>query len=218
MNWSSANPVILLGAGGHAKVLLDVLQLVGRNVLGLVTPDIEKGSKHLGLEVLGDDEQLKRYNPSEIDIVNGIGSLPFQKLRWQVSDKIRSWGFSLSKVIHPSAIISADISLDEGVQVMAGCLIQAGTKIGCDSIINTGAILDHDCRVGAGCHIAPGVTCSGGVFINEGCHIGTGAVITQSLTIERGAVIAAGTTIYKNVIKDNLVKGQCKMLVEQVGV
>jgi len=192
-------PVILLGAGGHAKVLLDSLRLERRNVLGIVTPDLERGSKHLGLVVLGDDKQLKQYNPSEIDLVNGIGSLPFQQLRWNVSDKVRSWGFRLSQVIHPSAIVSSDVTFDEGVQVMAGCVIQPGCTIGRDTIINTGCMIDHDCVINENTHIAPGCTLSGGANIGKSVHIGTGATIIQNIKIGKGAVIAAGTTLYKDV-------------------
>jgi len=192
-------PMILLGAGGHAKVLLDSLRLERRNVLGIVTPDLERGSKHLGLVVLGDDKQLKQYNPSEIDLVNGIGSLPFQQLRWNVSDKVRSWGFRLSQVIHPSAIVSSDVTFDEGVQVMAGCVIQPGCTIGRDTIINTGCMIDHDCVINENTHIAPGCTLSGGANIGKSVHIGTGATIIQNIKIGKGAVIAAGTTLYKDV-------------------
>jgi len=202
-----AKPVILLGAGGHAKVLLEVLQLEGRNVLGLLTPDLEKGRKHFGLEVLGVDEQLQQFKPSDIDIVNGIGSLPFEQFRWKVSNKVRSWGFSLSTVIHPSAVVSKAAILEEGVQIMAGCVIQSGCTIGKDAIINTGSTIDHDCMVGEKTHIAPGCTLSGGVRVGEAVHISTGCSVIQNIEVGEGAVVAAGTTLYQDV--------EAKMLVKQ---
>jgi hypothetical protein len=82
--------VILLGAGGHAKVLVEVLRLNHCDIVGLFTPDFEMGSKYLGLEVLGDDDdELENYDPAEVDLVNGNGSLPYQRLRWDVSNKVR---------------------------------------------------------------------------------------------------------------------------------
>ena len=198
--------MILLGAGGHAKVLLEALRLEGRNVLGLVTPDLEKVSKHLGIEVLGDDEQLRQYNPSEIDLVNGIGSLPFQSLRWNISSKMRSWGYKFSKVIHPSAIVSSSASIEEGVQIMAGAVIQSGCIVGRDTIINTGCTIDHDCEIGESTHIAPGSTLSGGAKIGKSTHIGTGTSIIQNIKIGDGAVVAAGTTLYKDVEANVFVK------------
>jgi len=206
MKDGSDKPVILLGAGGHAKVLLEVLRIQGCNVLGLATPDLEKGSRFFGLEVLGDDDQLKRYNPSEIDIVNGIGSLPFQQLRWSVSNKIRSWEYHLSKVIHPSAVVSSNVTLDEGVQIMAGSVIQPGCNIGRDTIINTGCTIDHDCEIGENTHIAPGCTLSGGVSVGKSAHIGTGVSIIQNIKIGEGVVVAAGTTLYKDVEANLMVK------------
>ena len=198
--------MVLLGAGGHAKVLLEALQLEGRNVLGLLTPDLEKGSKHLVLEVLGDDEQLQQFKPSDIDIVNGIGSLPFEQLRWKISNKVRSWGFGLSRVIHPTAVVSSNATLEEGVQIMAGCVIQPGCTIGKDSIINTGSTIDHDCIIGEKSHIAPGCTLSGGVRVGELVHIGTGCSIIQNIKVGDGAVVAAGTTLYKDVEENMFVK------------
>jgi len=202
----SAKPVILLGAGGHAKVLLEALRLEGCSILGLVTPDLEKGSRYLGLEVLGDDEQLKKYSPTDIELVNGIGSLPFQNLRWSVSNQVRSWGYKLSKVIHPSAIVSSNVTLDEGVQIMAGCVIQPGCTIGHDTIINTGCTIDHDCEIGENAHIAPGCTLSGDVNVGKSVHIGTGASVIQNIKIGEGAMVAAGTTIYKDVKENMLIK------------
>ena len=206
MSRISTKPVILLGTGGHAKVLLETLRYEERNVLGLVTPDLEKGSKHLGLEVLGNDEQLQQFNPSEIVLVNGIGSLPFQQLRWNVGDKVRSWGFGFSSVIHPSAVILSDVSIDEGVQIMAGCVIQPGCSIGQDTIINTGTTIDHDCVIGERTHIAPGCTLSGGVRVGKSVHIGTGSSIIQNIEIGEGAVVAAGTTLYENIEAKMLIK------------
>jgi len=206
MKYGSDKPVILLGAGGHAKVLLEVLRLEQCNVLGLVAPDLEKGSRHLGLEVLGDDEQIKQYNPSEIGLVNGIGALPYQKLRWSVSNKTRSWGYHLSKVIHPSAVVSSNVTLDEGVQIMAGCVIQPGCTVGRDTIINTGCTIDHDCEIGESTHIAPGCTLSGGVNIGKFVHVGTGTSIIHNAAIGEGTVVAAGTTLYKDVEANVFVK------------
>jgi len=183
-----------------------VLQLEHRNILGLITPELEKGSKHHGLEVLGDDEQLKQYNPTEIDLINGIGSLPSQKLRWQVSEKVRSWGYTLSQVIHPSAIVTSSATLGEGVQIMAGCAIQPGCNIGRDTIINTGCMIDHDCVIDENSHIAPGCVLSGGINIGRSVHIGTGSNVIQNIRIGEGAVVAAGTTLYKNVEKNIFIK------------
>jgi UDP-perosamine 4-acetyltransferase len=104
---------IILGAGGHAKVVADVLNLLEREILGFVTPDLEAGTVFCGKKILGDDDYIKSYPPDEVALINGVGSLPRKKLRWELAEKMRKLGYKYSSVIHPDAIISSDANLDE---------------------------------------------------------------------------------------------------------
>ena len=192
----SNKPVIILGAGGHAKVVADILKLSSRDVF-------------CGKKVLGNDEVINSYSPEDIELVNGIGSLPRKKLRWQLASRMRQQGYTFASVIHPNTIIAADVDLAEGVQIMAGVVIQAGTKTGIDSIINTGAIIDHDCKIAANCHLAPGVVCSGGVTIGRNTHLGTGTIVIEYRTVGCNCVVAAGTTVFRD-IPDNITFIQTK--------
>jgi sugar O-acyltransferase (sialic acid O-acetyltransferase NeuD family) len=192
-------PVIILGAGGHAKVVAEALKLSERDILGFVTPDLKTGSEFCGKKVLGDDQVINNYFPDNIELVNGIGSLPRKKLRWKLADKMRAQGYSFTTVIHPDATISSDLSLSEGVQIMAGVVIQSGSIIGHDTIINTGVLIDHDCKIFENCHLAPGVVCSGGIVIGENTHIGTGSLIINNLNIGKNCIIAAGSIIFKDI-------------------
>jgi len=192
-------PVIIMGAGGHAKVLHDALELSGRVVLGFVTPDLKVGEKFCGEKVLGSDDAINHYSPDEIELVNGVGSLPRKDLRWTLAEKMRKQGYKFATVIHPCSVIAIDVNVGEGVQIMAGVIIQAGTNIKLDSIINTGSLIDHDCTIERNCHIAPGVVCSGGVVIRSNTHLGTGSVVTEYRTIGSNCTIAAGSVIYKNI-------------------
>jgi UDP-perosamine 4-acetyltransferase len=195
----SIKPVIILGAGGHAKVLADALKLSGREILGFVTPDTDVGMNYCGKKVLGDDSIIEQYSADEIELVNGIGALPTKNLRWLLADKMRKQGYKFAIVIHPDAIITADVDLLEGTQIMAGVVIQSGTKIGQDTIINTGALIDHDCQIGNQCHIAPGVIFSGGINIGSNTHLGTGAIVIQNISIGENCVISAGSIVYKDI-------------------
>ena len=167
-------PVIILGTGGHAKVVADALKLSGREILGFVTPDLEIGTEFCGKKILGDDLVINQYAPDTVELVNGVGSLPKKILRWQLAEKMRIRGCSFATIIHPRAMIASGVSLGEGVQVMAGAVIQSGTIIEQDSIINTGALIDHDCKIGKNCHLAPGIVMGGGVVVGENSHIGVG--------------------------------------------
>jgi sugar O-acyltransferase (sialic acid O-acetyltransferase NeuD family) len=196
----SSKPGIILGVGGHAKVVADVLNLLGREILGFVTPDIEAGTEFCGKKILGDDDYIKSYSPDEVELINGVGSLPRKNLRCELADKMRKQGYRFTSIVHPDTVIGSDVSLDEGVQIMAGVVIQPGVKIGRDSIINTGTLIDHDCKIGDNCHIGPGVVFSGGVVIGSNTHLGTGTVVTEYRSIGGNCIVAAGSVVFKDIL------------------
>lgn len=189
-------PVILLGAGGHAKVLLDILWEQGAEILGIAEKDgVDRPMELCGVPVIGNDSDVLGYSPEEIDLVNGIGSIGSTALRQKVYEKFKVQGYNFRQVIHSNAIVSRKAELDEGVQVMAGAVVNIGARIGENSIINTNASVDHDCFIGAHTHIAPGATLSGSVTVGNGSHIGTRATIVQSVCIGEGVVVGAGAVV-----------------------
>jgi len=199
LNQHQQKSVLLLGGGGHAKVLAGALQATGRQIIGVLVPDTAPGSLLFGIPVLGDDAYLARFTPQQIDLVNGLGSLPGQNHRHHLARACRDQGFSFATVIHPSAVVAADADIGSGVQIMAGCILQPGSRVGMDTIINSGSIIDHDCRIGDGCHIAPGCTLSGGVTVGNLAHLGTGTVVIQQITIGAAAIIGAGSVVVRDV-------------------
>lgn len=192
--------VVIIGAGGHARVLLDALQLSACKILGFIDPAFAKGAQGPGgLPVLGGDEVLKELATSEVQLVNGLGSIGPTASRSAVYRRGKEAGFAFAQVVHPSAVVSGSAMLGEGVQVMAGCIIQTGANIGANSIVNTRASIDHDCEIGETVHIAPGVTLSGSVRIGDRAHIGPGAVVIQGITIGADSLVAAGAVVYRDV-------------------
>ena len=195
----TVKPVIVLGAGGHAKVIIDALRLCGREIIG-ITDSEDTGESHFcGIEVLGDDGSLLEHSPEEVVLANGIGAMPGSELRRKLHQRMTDKGYEFAIVIHPSAVVAADVTIGNGVQLMAGTVIQPGVRIGSSTIINTGVTVDHDCNVHSHCHLAPGVTLSGNVEVNRCTHIGTGTSIIQGITIGENCVIAAGSIIYSDV-------------------
>ena len=194
-----AKPLILLGTGGHAKVVAEALRLSGREILGVTDPNSSPGSNFFGVKVLGGDEAIYDYSPEEVELVNGVGALPGKARRWEIGEQMRRRGYRFASVIHPSAVIAKDVELSEGTQVMAGAVIQPSVKIGVDTIVNTGVCIDHDCEIGANCHLAPGVILSGEVYIGDSVHIGTGTSVIQKLNIGSGTFVAAGSILYKDI-------------------
>lgn len=192
--------VIVVGGGGHAKVVIESAFSAGFEIEGIVDPAFDQGSKGPGgLKVLGGDEFLQDLSPDTVTLINGIGSLPGKNARWETASRLRATGFRFVEVIDPTAIYSSDLTTAEGVQIMTAAVLQPGVRLGRDSMVNTGAMLDHDCEVGDQVHIAPGVVMSGNVRVGNNCHIGVGAVVSHGLNIGKGAVVGAGATVVRDV-------------------
>lgn len=199
--------VIVLGAGGHANVLIDTLQLMGCEITGITVPKNTNSSKYRGYSIIGDDDSILNYPTDDVKLVNGLGSIGSPVVRAKIFKNMKEKGYTFLQVIHPSAIIASDVTLSEGVQVMAGSIIQPGSFIGENSIVNTKVSIDHDCKIGSNVHIAPGVTISGGVEIGDNVHIGTGAVIIQGIKIGENSIVGAGSVCVKDIEKNQTVMG-----------
>ncbi|SHF80893.1 UDP-perosamine 4-acetyltransferase [Modicisalibacter ilicicola DSM 19980] len=194
-------PVILLGAGGHAKVVLDLLQALERRVLGICDPVLAAQGADIwrGLPVLGDDTIINRYEPASIELANGTGSLPGKPLRRRLHAHFNRLGYRFATLVHPHAHVGSGVKLGQGVQLMAGVIVQADTCLGDDVILNTGARVDHDSVIGDHVHLAPGAVLSGNVQVGEGGHIGPGATVIHGVRIGVGAIVGAGTTVVRDI-------------------
>lgn len=201
-------PLIVIGAGGHAKVLIEALLHAGMPLAGIVDADPARhGTTLLDQPIHGGDDFVLALSPTEVLLVNGLGSIADPSLRIRIFETFKGHAYCFETVIHPSAIVANDTLFGEGVQVMAGTVIQPGCRLGDNSIINTGATLDHDCLIGKHVHIAPGVTLSGGVTVGEKAHIGTGATVIQGISIGPKAVVGAGAVVIRDVAANSTVSG-----------
>jgi len=198
-------PLLILGGGGHAGVLVDILRQQNREILGVVSPEKPYNCKIFeSIPHYDCDEDVLRFDKREVRLVNGIGSLPKKNLRTKMYQRFIAIGYKFETVVESTAIVSTYAELNKGVQVMAGAIIQTGATIGANSIINSGAIVEHDCNIGMYNHIAPGATLSGQVQTADNVHVGTGASVIQAVFIGNNSIIGAGSTITKN-ISDNIV-------------
>lgn len=195
----NSKPVIIIGAGDHAKVLLDILLDQNINVIGLTDKNISKGTLIYGVSVIGDDSEILKYKSNEIELVNGIGSIGNTSLRQKVFVSLKEKGYVFKTVIHSSVIISKRAKIGEGVQLLAGSIINTEAEIGDNTIINTKSSIDHGCVIGKHCHIAPGCTFSGCVNVGDGSHVGTGTSIIQGINIGENVLIGAGSIVIHDV-------------------
>ena len=170
--------VVILGAGGHARVLIDCLRLmVGVEPAGLLDKDTSRRGTELdGVPIIGDDGYLAECLGRGIrHAIIGLGSTGDASARRRLYELAESQGFELISAIHPSAVIAASVQIGRGAAIMAGTVMNPGVRLGKNIIVNTGAIVDHDCVLGDHAHIAPGATLSGTVTLGDEVHVGTGA-------------------------------------------
>ncbi len=197
-------PLIVVGGGGHGRVVLEALRSAGSEVRGVVDRDPAVATLlPKGVPFLGDDAALAAFPPAQYSLVNGIGGIGDGKRR-ALFEKLREQGYAFAPVCHASAVVAHDVDRGEGSQIMAGAVLQPGVRLGADAIINTRAAIDHDCLIGDHCHVAPGVVLCGAVVVGEETHIGAGAIIIQGIRVGRGSVIGAGAIVRRDV-GDNVV-------------
>ena len=189
-------------------MLIDALLASSGVIVGIVDPNPAlAGTKILGVPVLGGDDVVDEYPPSQVQLVNGLGSVGLPIKRQQLFEKFKGLGYNFAAVVHPTAVVASDVVLSEGVQVMAGAVIQPGCRIGINSVINTRASVDHDCIISDHVHISPGVTLSGGISVGVCSHIGTGATVIQGISIGNGCLVAAGAVVTKDIADGAKVRG-----------
>lgn len=199
--------VLLIGGGGHAKVLLSILSAQGIKVHAIISPEIDKSfSLFKNVTHLKHDYEILNYSTNEVVLVNGVGSLPYNSLRASIFEEFCRHSYKFMTVKSEHAIVSDFCDLGIGVQIMPGAIINADTIIGDNTIINSGAIIEHDCKVGKNNHIAPGAILCGQSTTEADVHIGTGAVLIQGVTIRRNSVVAAGASVVRDVEKNMLCK------------
>lgn len=188
--------LVLVGAGGHAKVVLEAVRAAGLGeVVGLVDPAPNAGPV-LGAPVLGGDEVLPRLRAEGVGAVVALGG---NALRERVGLRLREMGFALPAVVHPSALVSPSARVSEGAVVMARAVVGAETLVGELAIVNTGAVLDHDNRLGRAAHVAPGCALAGNVLVGDRALVGVGSAVRPGTRIGADAVVGAGSAVVREV-------------------
>lgn len=194
-------PVIVIGAGGHASVVADALLSAGFTVLGFTDAAAQRrGSLVCGLPVLGDDSALAAYGHDAVVLANGIGSLGGEAapLRQRLQAGLEARGWRFCQVIHPAAVVSRFADLGPAVQLMAGCVVQAGATLGQGAIVNSGAVVEHDVVLGAWSHVAPRAVVCGNTRVGAASHIGAGATVRQGLELGPATLVGAGAVVVKS--------------------
>lgn len=178
--------MILYGASGHGKVIIDILE-ANNTPIDYIVDDNPQVNEVLGYEV-------RRNTGSYDEAIISIGSA---EIRRNIVESIDVKKYPVA--MHPTAVVSPRAKIGEGTVVMQGAIIQTCVEIGKHCIINTGASVDHECRIGDYVHIAPHATLSGDVEVGDGTWVGAGAVVKQCIRIGRNCMIGAGAIVVKDV-------------------
>ncbi len=191
--------LLIVGAGGHAKVVIDVVQQnQSHEIIGLIdTVNQDRwGSALYGIEILGGEQELFSYSSNTHDVFIAIGT---NQARQTIAANLTRKGFHIPSLIHPFTQISPTAKLGSGVLVMPGAIVNSDTVISDYCIINTSASVDHDCVAGEACHIAPGARVGGSCTIGARSWIGIGAAVRDHITIGNDCVVGAGAAVVHNI-------------------
>jgi sugar O-acyltransferase (sialic acid O-acetyltransferase NeuD family) len=195
-------PLILIGGGGHASVLADILIGQGREILAVISPDdISSRAVFSGIPHFGQDEEVARFPPESVLLVNGIGMMPRSTFRKRINQKFLALGYSFETVIASDAKVSDFAKINSGVQILSGARVQTGSVVAEHTIINSGALIEHDCQIGAYNHIAPNATLCGEVRTAEDVYIGANSTLIQGVVLESQSIVGAGAILTKQLQK-----------------
>lgn len=186
--------IVIIGGGGHAAVVVDILKKQRREIKAIISPeDISERSIFDGITHLSSDDDISRFDPNDVELVNAIGSSPHSFLRRRINEKYIDKGYRFAKVIADDAHISEYAQIKEGVQILTRAVVHPGAIIGAHSIINTGAVIEHDCIIGGYNFIAPQATLCGQVITSENVFIGAGATVIPNIRVD--GIVAAGAVL-----------------------
>ena len=183
-------PLAVLGAGGHALVVVAMLRQLGYPLVAALDLHPEPSRSLLGVPVVAEQER-----PAGVPLVLAIGD---NQRRQELYQQLRSelWHRPL---IHPTACVSTAAQLEETAILLAGCHVGPLARVAANCIINTRAVVEHEAEIGAHCHLAVGATLLGGARIGEGCFIGAGAVIRDGISIVAGTTIGANSYVHRTI-------------------
>jgi sugar O-acyltransferase (sialic acid O-acetyltransferase NeuD family) len=201
-------PLLLFGAGGHAKVIIDLVRPSSKewSIIGAVD-DSPLAEEVLGIPVLGSSADLQRLRREGIEhAALAIGSVQNHPQRQKLYEKLVAVGLKIPNLVHHRAIVEPSVQMGHGNQIFAGAIVGSAARLGDNTIINSGVVVSHDCEIGSHSHLAPGCILAGGVRVGENTLVGMGVTVYLGVTIGRNVMIANGTHVMKDVADGETVR------------
>lgn len=189
--------VVILGAGGHAKSIADIILKSGDEVVGFLDDNVDKGTtiiKSKNIKVIGKVEDAVELSQNkDISFIIGIGN---NKVREKIATK---YDLNYYTAIHPTSVIAEDVQIGEGTAIMANAVINVSSKIGKHCIVNTGVIVEHDNVIEDYVHLSPSATLSGTVTVGKYTHLGTGVKVKNNIYIASNVIVGIGGVVVKDI-------------------
>jgi UDP-perosamine 4-acetyltransferase len=202
--------IIIVGAGGNARVLVDMIQRGGRfEIAGLIDDSPSRhGADVFGHQVLGGRELLASLQRDGVRYaVNAVGSAGVNDARNRVFADLVAMGFAMPQIVHPTAILGCEVEIGAGVLLMAGVIVNPGARLGANVLVNTGTVIEHDCVLEDDVFVGPGCALAGATHVGHGAFIGVGAKTIQGIHIGPRAVVAGGAMVIRDVPPAAMVAG-----------
>ena len=194
--------IVLVGGGGHAKVVISILRKLDRHrILGYT--DMKDNGTLLGVPYLGSDRELAALvvGTEKLNAVLAIGQLGLGKDRYDLWTQLQFPTLSFPLIASPNAIVNERVSGGEASVVMDGAVINSGAAIGTGAIVNTNSTIEHDVALEEWVHVAPGATICGGVTVGRFSMIGAGATVIEGIKIAAGCIVGAGATVVHDLLE-----------------
>lgn len=199
--------IVTIGGGGHARVVIGLLQRLGFDVVGY-TDDADRGDI-LSVPRIGNDTALQRWVAASgiSQAALGVGTVDASPTRKTLGRRIAAMGLDFPVIISPTSTVAQEVVLGTGSQVCHGAVLNVGAVLGDFCIVNSNAVVEHDCRLGDNVHVAPGAVLSGAVAIGDDCMIGAGSTVLQQVSICPGTLVGTGSVVLRDITSPGVYVG-----------
>ena len=204
---SEPTQIILIGAGGHCKSCINLIDSIPEyKVKGIIDKTGTIVSEVLGHKVLATDDEMESLIVNSPSIIISVGQIKNPQVRINLFERANSLGVLFPVLKSPMSCISVHSSIGEGTVVFHHVIVNASVKVGKNCILNHKALIEHDSEIGSHCHISTGALLNGGVVIEDGCFVGSGAVLHEGIKVGENSVISAGQIVRKDIPCNTVVR------------